>query len=143
MTLMGVGLRGWIMKNLLIVVVFPVLLAGAALAEHANVLRIPEWASSVDLEKERLVLYRQYAQCTSAAAERMLNSEDAAACSRVFLRLKLSFLPGSDIDRFESLSPATRAIGNAKGYSAYRAWLHRRIVMAPLDAGHEHTENAN
>ena len=141
MTFTGGKLRGWIMKNLLLVGLVPVVLAGAAVAEDANAFRIPDWASAVDLEKERLELYRQHMQCTSAAVERMLNSDEAAACSRVFLKLKLSFLPGSDISRFETLSPATRAMGNEKGYNAYRAWLHRRIVMAPLDAGQKHTEN--
>ena len=129
------------MRNLLLVGLVPVVLAGAAVAEDTNAFRIPDWASTGDLEKERLGLYRQHMQCMSAATERMLNSDEAAACSRVFLSLKLSFLPGSDIERFGALSPAARAMGNVKGYNAYRAWLHRRVVMAPLDAGPEHAEN--
>lgn len=128
---------------MLIAGVLPVFLAEVALADMENAFRVPDWASGADLESQRLELYRQHMSCTTSATERMLSSDEAAACSRAFLGLKLSFLPGSDIERFRTLSPAARASGNAKGYDAYRAWLHRQVVTAPLDPGRDQSESAD
>ena len=85
------------------------------------------WTVSARIEAYRMDLYREYSECSKTAIERAVSMSEAEACADLYLRLKLSFLPGSEYNRFKTLSAATRAYAHEKAYAAYRAWLHRHV----------------
>ena len=105
--------------------------AAASDLEGYNKLR--NWTLSKDIEDKRRQLHRAYSVCSQTATLREMSISEAEMCAEVYTRLKLTFLRGSDLQRFRRLSPATRADGNEKAYAAYRAWLHRNIVMNSID----------
>jgi hypothetical protein len=71
-----------------------------------------------------------YIRCSDVAAERLLSFEEAQICGLTFLRIKLSFLPDVDIERYRGMSAAQKAEANRRGYAAYRAWLAASSVLA-------------
>ena len=78
----------------------------------------------------RNALFRNLRACSTAAAQSFLAPGEAAFCSNIYLKLKLSFLNGVTVARYAQMSEKTRAVANEKGYAAYRAWLHRQTVSA-------------
>ncbi len=52
----------------------------------------------------------------------MLDPAAARLCSDIYLRLKLSFLPGLGIEEFRALDAETRRHANAAGYAAFLRW---------------------
>lgn len=114
---------------------FTAVLASAPVAANeAPEFDFRNWTVSEDIEKYRMELHKLYSECSRTAIQREMSLHEATICAEVYTRLKLSFIPGSDYDRYKTLSPKTRAIGNAKGYTAYRAWLHRHVTAGTMIA---------
>jgi hypothetical protein len=65
---------------------------------------------------------RVYLECSRIADERLLAFDEAGICSRVFLRIKLSFVPGMTLDAFDQLSPEKKSAVNTLGYLRYLDW---------------------
>lgn len=118
------------MQRTITSLVASLLLGSAVSAETADPFRLPPGATAEQTEAARRALYRVHMTCTAAANDHLLNPAEARVCAEAFLRLKLTFLPASDIERFETLSPSARAYANRAGYDAYRAWLHRHTAAA-------------
>ena len=118
-------------------VVVLVALFGLATSANASDLdgynKLRDWTMSKEIEDKRKQLYRAYSTCSQTATQREMSISEAELCAEIYTRLKLTFLPGSNYERFRRLSAATRAHGNEKAYAAYRAWLHRNIVMNRAD----------
>lgn len=66
---------------------------------------------------------RFYLVCARLSDERLLSFGEAATCSQVFMRIKLSFLPGVTLEEFQHMPPKTKSAANIEGYLKYRAWL--------------------
>ncbi len=77
-------------------------------------------------ELSRMELFAIHDGCSQAARRSVLSPGEAALCARAFLELKLSFLPGMTLDRYESLAAAERVSANRAGYAAFRDWVDRR-----------------
>jgi predicted ATP-dependent protease len=52
----------------------------------------------------------------------LLGFDEAAFCSTVFMKIKLSFVPDIDLDTFNSLEPAEKSAINRLGYRLYLDW---------------------
>ena len=63
-----------------------------------------------------------YATCSSAAESQLLGTHEAALCARVFMRIKLSFLPDVGPEDLANLTSEERARVNRAGYAAYLDW---------------------
>ena len=116
---------------------FFAMLIGLAVPVSANelgVCNLRDWTVSKNVEDKRKALYEAYSDCSQTANERELSRSEAKACTELYTRLKLTFLPGSSYERFQHLSAATRAYGNEQAYAAYRAWLHRNTVSVSAQA---------
>lgn len=61
--------------------------------------------------------------CAESARVRPLDRAAIHVCSHVFQRLKIGFVPGMTIDRYDALSGEERARVNREGYMAWRAWV--------------------
>jgi hypothetical protein len=105
-------------------------LTGPLAAYDGADLSRPHWTDMQELEAYRDELYGFHRRCQESATQHVLEIDDAILCARVFLALKLSFLDGSSLARYEGLSAPTRAMANEKGYAAYLAWLHRSLALA-------------
>lgn len=66
---------------------------------------------------------RLYLDCSRIAEGRLLGFEEAYFCSRVFLKIKLSFVPGMTVEVFDQLSPQEKTAVNSVGYLRYRDWV--------------------
>lgn len=69
-----------------------------------------------------MAVWRIYSDCSAEATRRRLTNDEALACLDAYLRVKLSFLPGMDIERFLKLAPDARWEVNRRAYAAYVAW---------------------
>jgi hypothetical protein len=65
---------------------------------------------------------RTYLECSVAAEVGLLAFDEAAFCSTVFMKVKLSFLPDVDLDRFNSLQPHEKFAIDHLGYKLYLDW---------------------
>ncbi len=65
---------------------------------------------------------RTYLECSEASNVRLLGFDEAAFCSTVFLRIKLSFVPDIDLDTFNSLSPTEKSVVDRHSYRLYLDW---------------------
>lgn len=92
------------------------------------------WTMSEEVEDRRWALYKAYSACSQEASQRAISIHEAEACAELYMRLKLTFLRGSDYERYLGLSPATRAMANDKSYAAYIAWLHRNAHLINVAA---------
>ncbi|KAA9010521.1 hypothetical protein [Histidinibacterium aquaticum] len=63
-----------------------------------------------------------YYACEAAAQTGPLGAETADRCSRVFIAVKLAFVPGVGPADWVGLSGAERAAVNAAGYRAFKDW---------------------
>lgn len=74
--------------------------------------------------------------CSELARMRSLSFDEAAGCTRAFLRIKLSFVPGIDLGAYDRLPPSERAAVNLLGYRRYVEWRreHAAEVEAPRSA---------
>ena len=104
-----------------------------ARAEDEMAYHMREWTLSEPVETERRALHAIYLDCSAEAVQGFLGGMEAMACAEVFMRLKLTFLPGSTYESYVTRSAATRALANSKGYAAYRAWLIRETVIASTE----------
>jgi len=78
---------------------------------------------------------RFYVGCNALAEERPLSYGEAADCSVVIQRLKLSFVPDMSLETFNGLAPAERARINLAGYRAFRQWIAENATdMQALEA---------
>jgi hypothetical protein len=71
-------------------------------------------------------------ECSELAKMHLLSFDDAADCTRAYMRIKLSFLPGVGFDDFAGLSPEEKAVVNTVGYQRFMEW--RLINTAQVDA---------
>ena len=69
-----------------------------------------------------------FLECSETARMHVLSLEEAANCLRTYMRIKLSFVPGVNLDDFESLSPSERAAVNLVGYRRYMEWRSRNAA---------------
>lgn len=81
----------------------------------------PETPASVAVAPDMEVM-ETYTTCSAEAEHRLLSHSEAQLCLDAYLRLKLSFVPGMDMDRFRRLSIEERWKVNQQGYGAYVAW---------------------
>jgi hypothetical protein len=65
---------------------------------------------------------RVYLECSRSADTSLLAFDEAGICSRVFLRIKLSFVPGMTLDAFDQLSLEEKTAVNTLGYLRYLDW---------------------
>ena len=70
-------------------------------------------------------LWAEYQACSASAAVRVLGAAEAQACAQSYLLLKLSLLPGVDLEMFRSLRLAERHRVQQEGYAAYLDWRAR------------------
>ena len=82
----------------------PVALALPAAANDFTTYIYRYWTLSAKMEAHRMDLYRAYSDCSKTAKERVISVSEAEACADLYLRLKLTFLPGANTDRFRTLS---------------------------------------
>jgi hypothetical protein len=66
---------------------------------------------------------RLYLECSRIAGVQLLGFDDAVFCSRVFMRIKLSFVPGMTLESFDKLTPQEKTAVNTVGYLRYRDWV--------------------
>ena len=104
-----------------------------ASAQDDGAYHMRDWTLSDGVEAERRALHARYLDCSAHAAEGFLGGLEAMTCAETFMRLKLTFLPGATYESFITRSPQSRALANAKGYAAYRAWLIRETVLASAE----------
>lgn len=107
--------------------------AQVALGAHAD-------EKERSLADERRALYVEYVRCSSQAVAQMLSAIESRDCSNIFMRLKLTFLPDFDFEKFKALPPRSRAEINRKGYAAYRDWLTNNltaVTVHPIDPSSE------
>lgn len=72
---------------------------------------------------------RVYLDCARSSNERLLGFGEAEICSRVFLRIKLSFVLGMTAEAFDHLPLRTKAEVNTLGYLRYRSWLEENSAL--------------
>ncbi len=60
--------------------------------------------------------------CSEVAKTRVQTAEEAAACARAFMRVKLSFVPSVSLADYEALPPEKRAAVNLAGYRQFVVW---------------------
>jgi hypothetical protein len=65
---------------------------------------------------------RQYSDCSEAAMKRVLRLDEASACARVFMKIKLSFVRGVGLQAYDRLPPQEKAAVNLAGYRRYLEW---------------------
>ena len=75
---------------------------------------------------------RHHLDCASRARTRLLDLDEASACARAFMRIKLAFVPGIGLDDYDRLPPREKAAVNLAGYRRYVEW--RAGNAAGLDA---------
>jgi hypothetical protein len=66
---------------------------------------------------------RHYFDCSKVATMRLLSLDEATGCARVFMRIKLSFVPGVGLNDFDRLPLQEKAAVNLVGYRRYVEWL--------------------
>lgn len=71
---------------------------------------------------------RTYLKCSAAAEGRLLGFDEAALCSTVFMRIKLSFVPDIDLDKFNRLPPKEKSAVDRLGYGRYLDWKQRNAA---------------
>lgn len=69
-----------------------------------------------------------YFDCSEVASLRLLSFDEADVCSRVFMRIKLSFVPGVGLNDYDSLPPREKSAVNIVGYKLYLDWLSKNPV---------------
>ena len=106
-----------------------------AVAAHFHREHNAENGDREKLEETRRILFRKHMDCASQATERLMSPGAASDCADIYLRLKLTFLPGVDAEGFKTFSPETRARINRITYVAYRSWLQRQLALAPTSEG--------
>ena len=113
---------------------FVAILAGAVMAptcltaEDIEAAR-PHWEDVTAMADYRSDLYAAFLNCSDAAAARILSQGEVTACNRLYLALKLSYLNGVTLDRYDAMPAKTKGIAQEKGYAAFRAWRHRQMTM--------------
>jgi hypothetical protein len=65
---------------------------------------------------------RKYRDCSEVAMKRLLSLDEATACARVFMKIKLSFVPGVGLQAYDRLPPKEKAAVNSSGYMRYMEW---------------------
>ena len=65
---------------------------------------------------------RDHLACAQEAARRVLGFDEARVCATAYMRVKLAFVPGLELDDFERLPPEDRAAINRLAYARYVAW---------------------
>ena len=80
-------------------------------------------------------LLARYRACSAEAATRGMGPGEAQACAWTYLLLKLSLLPGVDLETFRSLDPAGRQAVQQEGYAAYLAWKAQSGTARAFGAG--------
>jgi hypothetical protein len=65
---------------------------------------------------------RTYLECSVASEVGLLGFDEAALCSTVFMKIKLSFLPDVDLDTFNTLEPTEKSAFDRLGYRLYLDW---------------------
>ena len=106
-----------------------------AVAGHSHRELNAEIGGREKLEETRRILYRKHMDCASQATERLMSPGAASDCADIYLRLKLTFLPGVEAEGFKTFSPETRARINRITYMAYRSWLQQHLALAPTSEG--------
>lgn len=91
-----------------------VLLALLPLSAQAEPLPVGSGPDPTDL--------RTYLECSEASNVQLLGFNEAAFCSTVFMRIKLSFVPDIDLDTFNSLSPTEKTALDRHSYRLYLDW---------------------
>lgn len=72
---------------------------------------------------------RYFFECSELANQRLLSLDEAYVCGRVFMNIKLSFVPDVGLDDFDALSPEERAAVNIVGYRRYMEWRFQNAAM--------------
>lgn len=75
---------------------------------------------------------RYFLECSELAKMHLLSFDEAESCSRAYMKIKLSFVPGVGLDDFDGLSPQEKAAINVVGYRRYVEW--RLLNAARVDA---------
>ena len=128
------GDHAMLRRRILFYLALLTLLSGPpAIAQDDTRIHMQDLTLEPAIEAERRTLHAAYQECAAAALTEFLGAADAALCSEIFLRLKLTFLPGTTLETFLTRSAATRAKGNQMGYAAYLAWLVRETRQASID----------
>lgn len=65
---------------------------------------------------------RYFFECSQLAKMQLLNFDEAKSCTRAYMKIKLSFVPGVGLDDFDGLSPQEKAAVNVFGYRHYMEW---------------------
>ena len=75
-------------------------------------------------------LLTSYELCSESAEFRVLSRAEAESCSEDYLKLKLSFLPGVELDQFRSLPAAEQWEIQQRAYFALLEWREREAHKA-------------
>ncbi|MXQ06494.1 hypothetical protein GQ651_01405 [Alphaproteobacteria bacterium GH1-50] len=118
--------------GMVLVTTGPVLATASPVIEVREMLK-PDFRDAAALEDYRSRLYVRYRSCAGLAEQKVLSKDEFDACSLAYLKIKLSFLHGVTLERYEGMKPSLRAKANKIGYDAYRAWLHRMTAGLRID----------
>lgn len=83
---------------------------------------------------------RYFLECSELAKMHLLSFDEAESCTRAYMKIKLSFVPGVGLDNFDGLSPQEKAAINVVGYRRYMEWRLQNaarvdaLTTAPLSA---------
>ncbi|MEM8633005.1 MAG: hypothetical protein AAGF74_17410 [Pseudomonadota bacterium] len=77
-------------------------------------------------EQDRKTLHAYHENCMETAKYRFLTHPEWLKCNEAYLKLKLSFVPGIDLDSYQRLPAPARAEANRSGYTGYRVWRMTR-----------------
>ena len=64
----------------------------------------------------------------------LLSFDKAKSCTRAYMRIKLSFVPGVGFDDFDALSAQEKAAVNSFGYKRYLEWRLRNAAQVNANA---------
>ncbi|WP_413718523.1 hypothetical protein [Silicimonas sp. MF1-12-2] len=72
---------------------------------------------------------KYFFECSELAKMQLLSFDKAKSCTRAYMSIKLSFVPGVGFDDFDALSAQEKAAVNSFGYKRYLEWRLRNAAQ--------------
>lgn len=89
-------------------------------------------------ESEIRELLPEFGECNAMASARMLSLDEAVGCSQTYLRLKLVFVEGVDIESYRGLDASSRAEVNMEAYALFTEWRALSAAGRPVTSTGAH-----
>lgn len=74
------------------------------------------------MTSELLALIAAHFACSDMASERYLSPGEIQYCSAIYQEIKLSFVPGVDLETYFQLSAPEQSAVNKEGFTAFYTW---------------------